>query len=137
MPIFNDTEHFYSVLVPFFNMLKDDPGIGPKIFSSGLVVQFIYSDPQAIITIDCPNKVIIQGEIDLKPTVSMSMSAKTAHKFWLGKLSIVIALTKREVIAKGPLPALMKLLPLIKDSYGMYAEYLKKIGMEDKITNWD
>jgi len=136
MPVFKDSEHFYGVLVPFFNRLKDDPNIGPKVLASGLIIQFRYTDPDAIVTIDCPNNAILTGEIDVTPTVTMSMSATVAHRFWLGKLPLVVALTKREMVAKGPVAAIMKLLPIIKGAYAMYHDYLKEIGMEDKITDW-
>jgi len=31
MTYFKDTGQFYNILVPFFNKLKDDPEIGPKL----------------------------------------------------------------------------------------------------------
>ncbi len=137
MPVFTDTENFYQVMVPFFNKLKDDPNMGPKVLASGLIIQFVYTNPDAVITIDCPNNLIIQGATELTPTVTMSMTAQIAHRFWLGKVNLMVALTKREMVAKGPVAAIMKLLPIIKDSYAMYQQYLKDIGLEDKITNWD
>ncbi len=137
MPVFTDTENFYQVMIPFFNKLKDDPNMGPKVLASGLIIQFVYTNPDAIITIDCPNNLIIQGPTELTPTVTMSMTAQIAHRFWLGKVNLMVALTKREMVAKGPVAAIMKLLPIIKDSYAMYQQYLKDIGLEDKITNWD
>ena len=137
MPVFTDSDNFYTVMVPFFNKLKDDAEIGPKIMSSGLIIQFVYSDPDAIITIDCPNNVITQGPSDLTATVTMSMKSQVAHRFWLGKVNLMVALTKRDMIAKGPVAAIMKLLPIIKGAYAMYADYLREIGLEDKITNWE
>ena len=137
MPVFNDEQHLYEILEPFFNKLKDDPEIGPKIAKSGLIIQFQYRNPDSVITIDTPNLVVIAGETELTPTVEMSMEAITAHRFWLGKVSLMVALTKREITAKGPIASIMKLLPIIKGAYAMYNEYLKEIGLEDKITNWD
>ncbi len=132
--LFRDTNHLYEVLIPFYNNLKDDEVIGPKVLSSGLVIQFRYSEPDGVITIDCPNEKIIQGDDDsIIPTVTMTMKANIAHKFWLGKLNLMIALTKREIIARGPIASTMKLLPIIKGAYAMYADYLKEIGMEETI----
>ena len=130
MAIFNDSEHFYKVLVPFFNKLKDDPYMGPKVLASGLVIQFIYTNPDATLTIDCPNNLIIAGATELKPDVEMSMTAEVAHKFWLGKVNLVMALTKRDIVAKGPVAKILKLLPIIKNSYAMYKDYLIEIGMQ-------
>jgi len=132
--IFKDSDHFYNVLLPFFDRIKADPVMWPKIKNSGLTVQFRYSDPDAVITIDCPKEEIIRGEIEgMTPVVVMSMKADTAHKFWLGKLSLMVALTKRDIIAKGPIASIMKLLPVIKDSFPMYNDYLREIGMESAI----
>ena len=128
--IFRDSEHFCEVLVPFFNKLKDDPEMGPKVLASELIIQFIYREPDAIISIDCPNSAILQGEIEQEPDVTMSMAADTAHRFWLGNVNLVVAMTRREIVAKGPISKIMKLLPIIKNSYAMYREHLKDIGME-------
>lgn len=133
MAIFNDTDHLYSILEPFFNILKNDPDIGPKIMSSGLIIQFRYTEPDAVITIHCPDEKILLGEIEGEPTVTMSMKADTAHKFWLGNLSLMVAITKRDIIAKGPIAATMKLLPIIKNSYSMYKAFLTERGMESTI----
>lgn len=131
MGYFKDTEELYSILESFFNKLKDDPEIGPKVIASGLVIQFQYSEPEAILTIDCPNNKVIAGEYEVKPDVEMSMKADTAHRFWLGKVNLMMALTKREIKAKGPIPKIMKLLPIIKGAYAMYKDYLKEKGYEE------
>lgn len=134
MAVFTDSEHLYSILVPFFEKLKTDSEIGPKIMASGLIIQFRYTEPEAIITIHCPDEKVLKGEIEIQPTVTMSMKADTAHKFWLGNLNLMVALTKREIIAKGPIASTMKLLPIIKNSYSMYKEFLTEIGMEETIN---
>ncbi len=129
--IFKDSEHFYSVLYPFFLKLRDDPKMGPAVFGSGLIVRFEYHDPEAEITIDCPNNEVIKGETDVKPVLTMTMKADVAHKFWLGKINLAMALVKRDIVSKGPMSAAMKLLPRIKGAYPMYNDYLVEIGMAD------
>lgn len=133
MPIFKDSEHFYGVLVPFFNRLKDDQDIGPKVLASGLVIRFDYTEPDATIAIDCPNNTVIQGNPDVNADVTLSMTADIAHKFWLGNVNLMVALTRRQMIAKGPVAKIMKLLPIIKNSYDMYKAYLQEIGMGDTV----
>lgn len=130
MGVFTSQDHFYSVLVPFFGRLKDDPGIGPRVLQSGLVIKFVYRKPDAVIFIDCPGDRIIQGDDPLAADVTMTMDADVAHRFWLGKINLMVALTKREIVAKGPVPKIMMLLPIIKDSYAMYRVYLQEIGMD-------
>ena len=130
---FRDSEHFYEVLVPFFNSVKDHPEMGPVILGTGLVVKFEYFEPDAAITVDCPNAAVLRGETEIEPMLTMSMKADVAHRFWLGKLNLMAALTKREIVAKGPISAAMKLLPKIKGAFPIYKEHLQNIGMEEAI----
>ena len=131
--IYTDTEHLYSVLMPFFKRLVDHPDIGPKVVNTGLIVQFNYTNPEGRITLRTSDLSLHQGETDIEPTVTMSMEGNTAHKFWLGNLNLLMAITKQMIIAKGPIAQILKLLPVIKNSYAMYKEYLVEIGMEDKL----
>lgn len=133
MGYFKDAQEVYQILETFFNKLKDNPEIGPKVIESGLIIQFQYEEPDAVITVDCPGNRVISRETDLKPDVEMKMKADTAHKFWLGKVNLMVALTKGDIKAKGPIPKIMKLLPIIKGAYAIYKDYLKEIGREDLV----
>lgn len=132
MPAFKDAAQVYDVLGDLFTALKDDPKIGPAVAKSGLVIRFKYSDPESEITIDASANppVVLLGPCDRPPTVDMSMQADTAHQFWLGKVNLVAALTRGTIRAKGPIPAIMKLLPIITPAYKMYPEILKAKGLE-------
>ena len=131
--IFRDTDHFYEVYIPFFEKVRDDPVMGPPIFDSGLVVKFVYKEPDAEITVDCPNKQVYGGDTEIEPMLAMTMKADVAHRFWLGKVNLMAAITKRDIIAKGPIAAAMKLLPKIKSAFPMYHQHMKDIGMGDTI----
>lgn len=134
MAYFQNTEEVYEVLVPFFNKLKDDPEIGPKVLASGLVIKFNYTEPDAAIIVDCPASQVFQGNVEGKNIdVEMNMKSDTAHKFWLGKVNLMAALVKGEIKAKGPIPKIMKLLPAIKNAYGLYKVYLNELGKPNLI----
>lgn len=135
MAVFKDADQIYEILGEFFNNLKDNPDIGPKVIKSNLIIQFKYSDPDSVITIDSPNNKVICGDTDLKPDVEMSMKADVAHQFWLGNLNLMIALTKRQIVAKGPVPKIMKMLPIIGPAYAIYRNFLKEKGLEEMITD--
>ena len=57
----------------------------------------------------------------------------TAHEFWHGKIKLVKALTTKQIVAKGPIPKILKLLPIIEALYEEYPKYLEKIGRKDLI----
>jgi hypothetical protein len=58
----------------------------------------------------------------------MTMKADVANQFWLGKLNLLAALSRRQMVAKGPIPKILKLLPAIQPAYAKYQAYLANIG---------
>ena len=129
MGYFANKEIFEEVLVGFFKQMGESE-MAPKLLQSGLVIRFNYTDPDLIVVVDCSG-----AKIDVRPhdttsksIVEMSMNADIAHRFWFGKVNLTKALTRKEMIAKGPIPKVLKLLPAIKPAYTMYPEYLDKNG---------
>jgi hypothetical protein len=137
MPVFKDANQLYDTFGALFTQLTNNPKVGPLIAKSGLIVRFKYSEPDSEITIDATKEPIevFYGTCALKPIVDMSMSADTAHQFWLGKLNLVSALTRGTIVAKGPIPSIMKLLPIISPAFKIYPEVLKAKGFQSNIQS--
>jgi alcohol dehydrogenase class IV len=129
--VFKDAKMLYEILVEFYELLKNNPEIGPKLAQSNLCVQFRYKNPSAVITIDATGDElqIIQGEFDGQPEVVLTMNADFAHAFWHGKANLVSALTRRQVKAKGNVPKTIKLLPILNPSYALYPKFLADKGL--------
>lgn len=130
MGLFESSEKFEEMLGGFFKLLADTPAVADKLLASKLIIRFSYSDPDVVLLIDCSGDrlEIRTGDTDTKATVDMSMSADIAHKFWFGKVNLMAALTRKQMVAKGPIPKILKLLPAIKPSYAMYPKYLDENG---------
>ena len=130
MAVFENQEIFREVLVGFFNLLGDTPQIADKLKASKMVIRFIYSDPDLAVVVDCSGDHVDvrPDDMDTRVIVEMSMKADIAHKFWFGKVNLTMALTRRQMVAKGPVPKILKLLPAIKPSYAMYPKYLDDNG---------
>ncbi len=136
MGVFKDSKHFYATVGALMERAKKDPKIGPKIAKAGVVIQFRYTDPEAVQTIDArghPTQPgafvdVINGPTDLKPDVVMTMKADTSHAFWHGKVNLIAALAKKEIVATGPIPKILKLLPAVEPMYKMYPALLKEKG---------
>jgi hypothetical protein len=130
MGLFKDPETFEKMLAGFFKLMADTPVIAEKLLASNLIVRFRYSDPDVVIVVDCSGvRIDVRpGDRETKEIVDMSMSADIAHKFWFGKVNLMAALTRKQMIAKGPIPKILKLLPAIKPSYAMYPKYLEENG---------
>jgi hypothetical protein len=130
MPVFADTAQLYDCLGGILSWLRDDQHARAGLLKSGLVVRFKYTAPDAEITVVGSHEPIeiVCGPCELTPTVEMSMTGDVAHTFWLGKLNLVAALTRGAVRARGPIPALMKLLPLVSPAFKHYPEILREKG---------
>jgi hypothetical protein len=71
---------------------------------------------------------VIHGPSNLKPDVSMTMKADIAHAFWHGKVNLVAALAKKDIVAQGPIPKILKLLPAVEPLYKVYPALLREKG---------
>ncbi len=136
MGVFRDSNHFYECVGELMDRAKKDPQVGPKIAKSGIIIQFRYTDPEAQTTINAKDKPtqtgayidVIHGPCDLKPDVTMSMKADVSHAFWHGKVNLVAALSKKEIVAVGPIPKILKLLPAVQPLYKQYPTLLREKG---------
>jgi hypothetical protein len=136
MGIFRNPEHFYECVGELMDRAKVDPQVGPKIAKSGIIIQFRYTDPDAVTTVNAKDKPtqpnafvdIIHGPTNLKPDVTMTMKADTAHAFWHGKVNLISALAKKDIVAQGPIPKILKLLPAVEPLYKTYPALLREKG---------
>lgn len=142
MPVFKDYPELHHCLSVLYDRAKCDSRIAPKIRDSHLVIQFRYDDPRAVVTINAaapPSQegayfdVLWGDDTGLKPDVEMSMKADIAHQFWHGKINLMTALARRQIIAKGPIPKILKLLPAVEPMYEMYPRLLHEIGRSDLV----
>jgi hypothetical protein len=141
MGVFRDSEHFYECVGELMDRAKFDPQVGPKIAKSGIIIQFRYTDPNAITTVNAKDKPtqpgayvdIIHGPCDLKPDVIMTMKADISHAFWQGKVNLMAALSKRDIVATGPIPKILMLLPAVQPLYKTYPMLLREKGYANMI----
>lgn len=136
MSVFKDSQQFYDTVGELMVRAKSDPVIGPKIAKSGVIIQFKYTDPDAVTTVDAKNKpsepgvfvTVINGPTNLKPDIEMTMAADVAHQFWQGKVNLVEALARKKILLKGNQLKVLGLLPAVEPLYKRYPELLKEKG---------
>lgn len=141
MAYFKDEAELQQILGALFDRLKTDPNIAPKISAAKIIIQWRYDEPKGIVTIDAVHPPtqsgayidVFWGDTPLKPDVEMSMKADVAHQFWHGKVNLMAALTRRQIIAKGPIPKILKLLPAVDPAYKIYPKLLAEMGREDLV----
>lgn len=141
MGVFRDAKQFYETVGALMDKAKVDPNIGPKIAKSGIVIQFRYTDPDALTTINAKAKPtqagafvdVIHGPTKLTADVVMSMKADVSHAFWHGKVNLLGAIAKRDIVVQGPLPKVLKLLPAVEPLYKIYPVMLREKGLPNLV----
>jgi len=154
MTVFKDTNHMYDVLGVLWKMLFNEEeaenfsdflknaglnqdeinkfqqvrteGIS-KFYKADITIKFTLSDPDGTIWVihgkDKPE--VVLGSYDAKPDVEMILSGDNAHKFWLNKLSIPVAMATRKIKTKGAVTKVLGLLPLVKPVFELYPMFCK------------
>jgi putative sterol carrier protein len=131
---FSDADEVYRYIGKLFQDLADDEELAPKFRKANTIVQYRYREPESIITVklvEGEDGQVDLGETDMEPEVVMTMEADTAHKFWLGKVNVTVALARGQMKAKGPVAKILKLVPLVKPVFPRYRKMLEEAGRED------
>ena len=134
MAVFKDEQEVYRYIGRLFQELTDDPDLSPKFRRADTIVQYRYSNPDSQITVkmkEGQDGQVDLGPSDLEPEIVMMMEADTAHKFWLGKVNVTMALAKGQMKAKGPVAKILKLVPLVKPVFPRYQKMLEEEKRDD------
>jgi putative sterol carrier protein len=134
---FKDADEVYATIGKLFEDLAEDEELAPKFRKANVIVQYVYSNPDSIITVrlqeDQPGDVDF-GDTGMEPDVTMTMEADTAHRFWLGKVNVTVAMARGQIKAKGPVAKILKLVPLTKPIFPRYKSQLEAQGREDLVS---
>jgi putative sterol carrier protein len=134
---FKDAQEVYDTIGKLFRQLAEDDELAPKFRKANTIVQYRYREPESTVTVrlqeDQPGDVDF-GETEMEPEVEMSMEADTAHRFWLGKVNVTVALARGQIKAKGPVAKILKLVPLTKPVFPRYKAMLEADGRADLVN---
>ena len=136
MAYFKDDQEVYAYIGKLFEDLAVDPELSPKFRKADTIVQYQYRNPESQITVrmkQAEEPKVDLGPTDMDPEVVMTMEADTAHKFWLGKVNVTVALARGQMKAKGPVAKILKLVPLVKPVFPKYRQQLAEAGREDLV----
>ena len=143
MAYFKDAKECEEILGGFFKMMferyadKDEQAMRmiDALREKGLIIAFYWKDPDLSLTLSAvdDNFGVFINDDSITPVAAFTLTADAAHEFWHGKIKLARALTTKQIIAKGPIPKILKLLPIIEPLYEEYPKYLEKIGRKDLV----
>ena len=134
MAYFKDADEVYRYIGRLFERLAEDEELAPKFRKANTIVQYQYRDPESQITVklvDGEDGQVDCGQTSMQPEVVMTMDADTAHRFWLGKVNVTVALARGQMKARGPVAKILKLVPLTKPIFPRYRALLEEDKRED------
>ncbi len=133
--VFADAEEVYRYLAGIFRRGLENEDLANRLAGSGVVLRIHYTDPDAVVTVDMPEKVVETGaDSGVTPNVELFMSADTGNRFWLGKVNLTMAMAKGTVRAKGPVTKLIKLIPQAKNLFPEYRAILEADKRHDLLN---
>jgi hypothetical protein len=138
---YKDADDLYRIYGYFLDTILKDEKIGPKMSRAGIIIKFIYTDPDCEITIDLRNPPQKEGyygsyylgPCSIKEDVWSKQAADFSHSFWHGHENPIAAVTKGRVKQGGNIVAMMKLLPVVRPAFQFFPIILKEMGLEHLI----
>ena len=139
---YRDADHLYEIYGYFLDRVLKDEKIGKKMSGAGIIIKFIYTDPDSEITIDLKNPpkedgsygTFYLGPCELKEDVWSKQSADHSHRFWHGYENPIAAVTRGKVKQGGKITAMLKLLPVVRPTFKMFPVILKELGYDHMVV---
>jgi hypothetical protein len=138
MPYFDDADELYRYIGALFEDMADDDELVPKLKKANTIAQWRHLDPESQITaklLEGEDVRVELGPTRLEPEIVMSMDADLAHRFWLGRVNVTVALARGQMKATGPVEKVLKLLPIVKPVFPRYVERLEREGRNDLLAD--
>jgi hypothetical protein len=127
MPYFKDEAEVYRYIGGIFTEVLGDPELGAEFKATEVIMGLQFTGPTSKLIIDAvEGKVYTGAECDSGPTpnIEMFMTADVSHQFWLGNVNVSQALAKGQMRAKGPVPTILKLVPIASKVFPRYQKMI-------------
>lgn len=111
-----------------------DPEVGPQLRATGLALGLVLSEPDTVLVVDTATDTVGDGAAMPEPSATMTMSADIASAYWQGKVSLPLAMARRQIKVQGSVAALLKLAPLSTKLMPAYAQRLEDDGRDDLLV---
>jgi hypothetical protein len=132
-PEFSSTKEFRAVIDRVFQMMDEDPDMGPKLRDADVPQRFEFTDVDLVMNIraarageDGNLRWEWTDDVDWEPKVRMTMSSETANKYFQGKENVAVAIARRRIKTGGDVKAALALIPITKPIYASYRAMLER-----------
>lgn len=134
MPSFTGIDDLRTYVGGIFETALQDEKLGPKLVGTGVVLKVVTTEPDAVLLLDLPNKLVGLGTEDDPADATMRMTSEVANSFWQGKINMPVAMARGKVKVDGKVGALLKLAPSTTELFPAYVALLKRDGRDDLLV---
>jgi hypothetical protein len=142
MGVFKDGQQLYDTVGELLYRAALDPAIGSSVARTESIIQFRYTEPDALITLNAKDRPtcsdgyfdVFFGPSDLQPDVVMISPADLAHEFWQGRINLFSALARGQIVATGAVTHILRLAPVVEPMFQWYLTLLREHGLADLIS---
>jgi SCP-2 sterol transfer family len=126
---FTDADEFVEVMDRTFEMMSEDPDMGPKLREADVPQRFEFTDLDLVVNVraaedDEEGNLHWEWSDDVgwDSKVRMAMSSETANKYFQGKENVAMAIARRRIKTGGDVKAALALMPITKPIFERYRE---------------
>ncbi len=124
---FASSDEFREFIDRVFQMMSEDPEIGPRLRDADVPQRFEFDDVQLVVNLRAgrPGEQanlywVWSDEVDWSARVRTTMSSMTANRYFQGRENIAYAIARRRIKTGGDLKAALELVPITKDVFERY-----------------
>ncbi len=126
---FTDADEFCEVMDRTFEMMSEDPDMGPKLRDADVPQRFEFTDLDLVVNIraaddDEDGNLVWEwsDDVDWEPKVRMEMSSETANRYFQGKENVAMAIARRRIKTGGDVKAALSIMPITKPIFERYRD---------------
>jgi len=126
---FASPQEFREVMDRIFQMMSEDPEMGPRLRDADVPQRFEFSDMNMVVNIraarsDEHGNLAWEwsDDVDWSAKVRMTMSSETANRYFQGHENVAYAIARRRIKTGGDIRAALELIPITKPVYERYRE---------------
>lgn len=120
MPTFTSADAVHDAIGGVFTEALAAEDVGDELAGSGVVLQLRLTGPDAVVTVDMPNRAVYRDESGPTPTMVLRTTADVAHEYWLGNVNVGVAVARGTIRVKGSVPTLVRLAGVVKPLFPLY-----------------
>jgi hypothetical protein len=124
---FRSAAEFREVMDRVFEMMSEDPEIGPKLRDADVPQRFEFSDLDLVMNVRAGQPGEDENvhwewtdEVPWSARVRMTMSSQTANRYFQGRENIALAVARGRIKTGGDIKAALQLIPVTKPIYERY-----------------